>query len=432
VIGGTHERVPGEDQAPLSLILGELTRKANVEERPVDEVVRGILETAADTLEVARVNAWLYDEQRRAIHCLDAFDARTRRHYLEDSLNAGEYPHYFAALEGMRNVTAIDARTDERTRELARDYLVVHEVTAMLDVPILRSGKVVGVVCHEHVGTPRAFDARERAFAGSIGDLVALVLETEQRVRSEAERNKLAQNLARLRGIESMGMLAAGIAHDFRNLLMVMAAGSEQLAKQLPPGPLQEAAGNVELAASRASELCERLLTYSGRRSSAPRTVDLGATALEVTRLLGPRAPRGVTTVTEIDPEVTIEGDPLELEQLVLNLVTNAFDASAGSGGHVAVRVSLAPRAPSPQALDFRRNAAPLALVEVADEGVGMSPEAQAQMFDPFFTTKPDGHGFGLATVIGIVRGHGGAIDVASTLGLGTTLSVFLPAWLGE
>lgn len=411
---------------PISLVLGQLTRSADVEHRRVDEVLRSVVETSARTLKVARVNVWLFDDAHSELRCVEELDTRGSARSASKILAAKDYPSYFAAVELLRNVSAFDPLHDARTAELGT-YLETHGITAMLDVPIVQAGHVAGVICHEHVGEPRKFESWERYFAGSIGDLVALVLETDRRVKAEREQRRLLEHAARMRGVESLGLLAAGVAHDFRNLLAVILGNAEVLEHEVPDGPLRVASRDVSRAALDASELCERLLTFSGRKPASKKHVDLGELVHEMVRLTRARVPAHVVLTAEVDENLPkVLGDPTSLRQVVLNLILNAFDAMPEKGGHVVLRLR-GSRADETPALDFRAAPTSDLVLEVADTGSGMSTDTQARIFEPSFTTKTDGHGFGLASVLGIVRGHEGAIHVDSQVGRGTTFRIHLP-----
>jgi signal transduction histidine kinase len=297
----------------------------------------------------------------------------------------------------------------------------------MLDVPILRSGHVAGVVCHEHVGAQRSFASWERLFAGSIGDLVSLALETERRVLAEQERTKLAESLGHAHRLESLGYLAAGVAHDLRNLLLVVSGNLGELSLTASTAG-HAAAEDIRVAVRRSKELCDLLLTYAGRSELARTRVSLGALVVETERLLRARKPPNTTLEVEVAPDTPeVFADPTSVRQVVMNLVINAFDALSERGGHIDIHVGHG-KPPAERVFDFRRGPGPWALLEVSDDGPGMSADTKARIFDPFFTTKPDGHGFGLASVFGIVRSHQGALGVESEPGLGTTLRVWLPA----
>ena len=419
----------------LGNVLGALSRSADVGSRTPREILAQVTETAAATLRVQRVNVWLYDQDRTRVECIEAYDAREGAHSRGDVLLAKEYPHYFVALEALRSIAAVDAENDTRTSELREQYLRPKGITTMLDVPLLQSGRVVGVVCHEHVGSPRVFSATDRLFAGSIGDLVALVLSTNERAALERANARLVERIARTERVESLGWLAGSIAHDFKNWMLVTALNVEML-----QGIVADRAQATELVRDigeitrRAVELCDQLLTYSGREPSERRAVDLGALSADLVRLLQARVPEGASlgVVRGSEGEI-VSGDPTQLRQLVLNLILNALDALPERGEHGSVVVRLAREAPpvelaqSGDGFDFRSSGGEFVLLEVRDDGVGMTQETLARVFEPFFTTKANGHGFGLAAAIGIVRGHAGALHIESERGVGTRVRVWLP-----
>jgi signal transduction histidine kinase len=414
----------------LGQVLGILGRGADVQTKSVAEILRGISETAARTLAVARVNIWLFEADGTRIRCLEGFDARRGLHDSGEVLEARDYPSYFSALQLLRNIAAMDAEHDTRTEELTTSYLKPHGITTMLDVPILHSGRVVGVVCHEHIGPLRKWTEIDRLFAGSVGDLVALVLEAEHRVELERQKALLLTHLHSAERVESSTFLAASIAHDFRNLLTAVFAHSQILIRGLPEGPHAQSARDILDAAVRSRELCDKLLVYAGKKPSSIQAVDVGAIVEETTRVLRARVPPQVKLSVSLEASApNVKGDATEIHRAVLNLVVNALDAVRTSGSSVRLAVRSGRPEPSSNAdfYDFRSTPGPTVLLEISDDGIGMSAGTRRGMFQPFFSTKADGHGFGLATVLGTVRGHEGAIEVESSLGLGTTFRIWLP-----
>jgi signal transduction histidine kinase len=429
---GDPEIEVGRPSDVLGHVLGVLARGADVATKNVDEILRGITETAARTLSVARVNIWLFDPDRERIRCLEGYDARTRIHESGELLEARDYPSYFSALELLRNIAAMDAEHDPRTSELTASYLRPHDISTMLDVPLLHSGRVIGVVCHEHVGPPRKWTEIDRLFAGSVGDLVALVLEAEQLAEVERQRALLNERILRAEQLESSSFLAASVAHDFRNLLTAVFAHSQILINQLPPGPLSQSARDIMDAATRSRDLCDKLLAYAGKKPNAPALIELGPIVEETARLLRARVPHQVKFSVDVArPLPKVRGDATELSRVVLNLLVNALDAVESRGG--TVHVTLTEGKPAREGgssgdfYDFRDSAGPSLLLQVSDDGVGMSADTRRSIFQPFFSTKRDGHGFGLSTVLGTVRGHGGALEVESALGRGTSFRIWFP-----
>ena len=184
-----------------------------------------ITETAVAAMDVARVSVWLFDDERTKIVCEDLYDAKSARHSRGVELMAASYPRYFAALASEEVIAAKDAHGDPRTREFSATYLTPLGIGAMLDVPIRSGGRLVGVVCHEHVGGERAFEVDEQNTASYLASLVSLALELRR--RREGER-AVAESLALLRaafeatgeGILAVDVRGAVVAHNQRFLEM--------------------------------------------------------------------------------------------------------------------------------------------------------------------------------------------------------------------
>jgi PAS domain S-box-containing protein len=157
---------------------------------------RELTEGAARTLNVARVGIWLFDGDGSALRCNDLYDLTRDRHSAGADLTAEHYPTYFRALQRDRVIAASDGRTEPRTAELSGAYLIPLGITSMLDAPIRVGGRVAGVVCHEHVGTPREWTPAEQSFAGSIADLAALALEAAERARTGVALRKSEEKFA--------------------------------------------------------------------------------------------------------------------------------------------------------------------------------------------------------------------------------------------
>ena len=177
-----------------SQTLVELARSKTFQQGNLNAVLREITETTARTLLVERVGVWLYNQERSKIECIDLYDVSTKEHSFGNSLSQKNYPAYFQALEEERTIAANDARNDTRTKELSESYLSVLGITSLLDAPIWLEGRLVGVVCHEHIGESRQWTLEEETFAGSIADFVTLAIEASERnVVQEALRQSEAQ-----------------------------------------------------------------------------------------------------------------------------------------------------------------------------------------------------------------------------------------------
>ncbi|MEH2235052.1 hybrid sensor histidine kinase/response regulator [Nostoc sp.] len=177
-----------------SQTLVQLARSKTFQQDNLNGALREITETAARTLLVERVGVWLYNEERSKIECIDLYDLSTKEHTFGNSLLKTYYPAYFQALEEEHSIAAHDARNDTRTQELSESYLSVLGITSLLDAPIWLEGRLVGVVCHEHIGEIRQWTLEEETFAGSIADFVTLAIEASERnVVQEALRQSEAQ-----------------------------------------------------------------------------------------------------------------------------------------------------------------------------------------------------------------------------------------------
>jgi len=254
---------------------------------------------------------------------------------------------------------------------------------------------------------------------------------TEQR-RREAEQRGLEERLRQAQKLESLGVLAAGVAHDFNNLLTVILANASDLR-----GRLQERADllhpllQIERAVGHASELTRQMLLYAGREKIHPQLVDLGALVGELAELLGHAIGRSARLALELPDDLPpVRGDPGQLRQVVMNLVINAAEALPGAGG--VVRVGAHSRHLERWELEgvrLRTDRGPgrYVVLEVEDDGAGMDEETLERLFEPFYSTKRTGRGLGLAAVLGIVRGHAGALAVSSAPGRGTLFRIVLP-----
>ncbi len=265
----------------------------------------------------------------------------------------------------------------------------------------------------------------------TVGTLVRLTDVTERK-REERERRALDEKLRQVQKAQSLAVLAGGVAHDFNNLLTVIIGNTEQAQANLGGRSATAAVlQSVLEAANRAGNLTRQMLTYAGRAYFLPQPVSLSALIESMADLL--RAAVHAPAVLEFDlaPDLPpLAGDPDQLRQVLLALVTNAVEALGDQPGTVCVRTRRAEvRAEDLTAATTNEGLTPGVhlLLEVSDTGAGMDAPTVARIFDPFFTTKFTGRGLGLAVVLGVVRIHGGAIFVASEREVGTQFRLVLP-----
>jgi PAS domain S-box-containing protein len=242
-------------------------------------------------------------------------------------------------------------------------------------------------------------------------------------VRDITEELRLATQLRQAQKLEALGTLAGGIAHDFNNTLGTMMGFTELTMLDLPQSsPQHEQLEQVLVAGERARSLIEQILTFSRRSDSARVPFRLQPVIKETLTLLRSTIDTRVELVSSLrDDDLTVTTDPTQIQQILMNLCANAVHAINGGHGTVAVELDRREEGPG--------NLGPCARLRVADTGCGMPAEVVERIFEPFYTTKPlgEGTGMGLAVVHGIVDGHGGTIEVTSTLGQGSVFDVFLP-----
>lgn len=270
---------------------------------------------------------------------------------------------------------------------------------------------------------------------GRITGAVVVVRDATQRRLLEQQRREAERRMQEAEKLQSLGVLAGGLAHDLNNILTAI-LGGVAIGRDEAGGAAAGAFGQIEANTKAAAELCRRMLAGFGTGPVAAEPVSVAATVREL--LARERAIAGPRIVFLEEPERDDEhvlADPLQWRQVLANLLRNAVEAFGGREGTVAVRWgSLALPSTFLAAASHARDLPPgdYVWLEVADDGPGMPADVRARVFEPFFTTKFTGRGLGLAGVHGIVRRHGGAIDLASETGLGTCFRLFWPTARGE
>ncbi len=267
--------------------------------------------------------------------------------------------------------------------------------------------------------------------AGAPGVLLVLQDITGQ-VHAEAARLQIERTLQESQRQESLGLLAGGIAHDFNNLLTGILGHAElTLLDTDPADPRSASLKQIISGTQYAAKLASQLLAYAGRGRYLIQSLNLNTLVASMTELIRVSLPKSSTVEYALHPALPlIAGDTAQIQQVVLNLLTNAADALINDAGVVRLKTDLVElTAGEIHALQPGSGvpAGMYVLLEVADTGCGMDAHTLAHLFDPFFTTKQTGRGLGLAAVRGIVQGHQGLLAVQSRTGEGTTFRIWLP-----
>lgn len=432
------------------------------------QAIRLVLDCACEGLAVERAGVWFYDGEREAIVCELLIDRRNRDELRDIRLNAEQFPTYFQALATERVIAAADACADPRTAEFRDSYLQPLGINAMLDAPIRHHGRMVGIICCEHLGPPREWSQDEATFAGALADLVGRAMnarESRDARRSLEEANQqlearvaertetLSATLRRLQEAQehlvavekhaALGRIVAGIAHELNTPLGNAVMTASALQDRMKPLLLQFETGQLKRSVlhdglngardslallmnnlHRAAELIQQFKQVSvDQASERRRSFDAAEVVGEVLGTLGPRVKRSLHRLeTELQPGLRCDSFPGPLGQVVSNLVLNAlvhaFDES--QAGSVLVHVSG----------DGEAGGDGHVLLRVIDNGHGMSEAVRERLFDPFFTTRlgQGGSGLGMNIVQALVlRVLGGSIRVESQPEVGSCIEVRFP-----
>ncbi|MGE0599611.1 MAG: PAS domain S-box protein [Dehalococcoidia bacterium] len=268
---------------------------------------------------------------------------------------------------------------------------------------------------------------------GFVRHVLAVVTDMTAARSAEEERRRLDLQMQHTQKLESLGVLAGGIAHDFNNLLVAILGNAGLALIELPPeSPARQTVQAIETAAQRAAELTRQMLAYSGKGQFVVEPLNLSKVVEEMAHLLEVSVVKGATLKYRFGPNLpAIEGDATQIRQVIMNLIINASDAIGDRSGVISISTGMlfADRAYLEGTfMDGDLPEGDYVFLEVADTGVGMDAETQQRIFDPFFTTKFTGRGLGLAAVLGIIRGHRGAVKLYSEPGRGTTFKILFPA----
>jgi PAS domain S-box-containing protein len=277
-------------------------------------------------------------------------------------------------------------------------------------------------------------DGQFRHFSGSAAPL----LDEQGKVagaigiaRDVTEQKKLEEQLLQSQKMESIGNLAGGIAHDFNNLLGgIMGYASFAKKKISPQDPLYHSITSIERSAGQAAELTRQLLGFARRGKYQVKPINCNALIQDLVQFLSRTISKQITLETDLDPNLDlVEGDETQLQQSLINICLNARDAMPSGG---ILKIMTRNQGPPDEVMDqpVGRKLGNYVKVIISDSGIGMTPEVQSQIFEPFFTTKEPGRGtgLGLSMVYGIIRNHGGFIEIDSEPGRGTLLQILLPS----
>ena len=289
-----------------------------------------------------------------------------------------------------------------------------------------------GPAFHAHIEGAILRTSLGRRSADDKPQLLLAVTDITGRKWAEDRRLQLERQMQQTQKLESLGVLAGGIAHDFNNLLAIILGNASLALDELPSAsPARDSLRAIEETSLRAAELCRQMLAYSGKGRFVIENIRLGELIGDMVSLLKASISKKATLNLNLKASpMPLRGDPSQIRQVVMNLVTNASEALGEHSGLITLSAGVMECSRDDlgdACLDEPLAEGLYVWLKIADTGCGMDPETQRRIFEPFFTTKFTGRGLGLSAVLGIVRGHKGALKVESAPGQGTTFTVFFP-----
>ena len=407
------------------VVVGDLARAA---ER--------LTEAAAATLGVARASVWLFSEDGTELRCLTLFAADRMARDSGALLSLREAPRYVEALQVENRIRADDAQADPRTIELAKSYLIPLGISSMLDAGVLIEGKLIGVVCIEHIGLRRVWHADEELFVGTLAALVAQLRVNAERKRAEEELReanlRLEASMARANQLAQQAQqasLAKGrflmqMSHEIRTPMNAV-LGMADMLEESPLDPDQRHfLGILQSAGTHLLGVIDDILDHSKLETHSiqleDRPFDIHQMAEKCAQLIAVKALEKALEIAYcVAPDVPrfLQGDELRLRQVILNLMGNAIKfTEAGS-----------------VSLSLERTEGDRLRLTVRDTGIGIPQDQLQRIFERFYQTdlsvarRHGGTGLGLTITRDIVELMGGEIHVSSVVGQGSVFAVVVP-----
>jgi len=395
-----------------------LLNLAKMEFSDMEDSLKKIVKSDSQALEVERVSIWEFNKDRSAINCEILYKKSENVFEKGVQLKAQDYPNYFKALEESRTIAADDALGDLRTREFDETYLKPLGIHSMLDVPIRAEGRVIGIICHEHVGPLRKWSSEEQEFAASVADAVTLAYASDKRKRAEEKLKKASEEL--IRSNKELEQFAYVASHDLQEPVHKILAFGDRI-KTLPQEneKLQDYLNRMLKAAGQMRQLIMDLLQFARVTTRAQPfiSVALDGVIKKVLVDLDFRVSEKGAKV-RVGPLPKVQGDPMQMQQLFHNLISNALKFSKPDQ--------------VPQ-VEIESRSHPQGWVEilVRDQGIGFDEAYIDKIFQPFqrlqSRSQYEGTGMGLSLCQKIVQRHGGTLSAKSSQGKGALFIVKLP-----
>ena len=381
---------------------------------------RGVLTVEADISTRKRAELQLNESEERYRLLFDrnphptwVYDVETLKFL---AVNEAAIMHYGYSRDEFLSMTIKDIRPPEEVAELLRIVEVKRDTTTPQIFGVFKHLKKDGSVIEAEIASC------EIDYSGREASLIIAV--------DVSERRRIEQQFLRAQRMESIGTLASGIAHDLNNILMPVMMGTALLKRDNPSKEGLRAIENMQRSASRGKDLVQQVLSFARGVEGSRVPVHMRDIVREVRSIVKSTFPKNIELHVDVAPDLWwVDGDPTQLNQVLLNLCVNARDAMPNGG---LLTISAKNETIDEQYASMHRDVAagPHVMIEVEDDGVGIAPHVVDRIFEPFYTTKDlgNGTGLGLSTVAAIVRSHKGLATVHSEVGQGSKFRVHLPA----
>ncbi|MHC4379709.1 MAG: PAS domain-containing protein [Planctomycetota bacterium] len=437
-IGDVHEEVlAAEEQAERAKRLAkqqecilDLASDPTFGQAGLRAACQRITNLVCEVLDAGRCSVLVMEDDGGGLRSLDLYVRDKQAHFEGVVLEGKDLPKFFAELEKSRALVSRDPSQDSRFDEFPREFIRQRSVKSIIEVPVRRGGKLVGLIGISEVRAPPDWGEDEVHFALDVAQQVARLLEQVDARQVEEKQRDLERQMLQAQKMESLGLMAGGVAHDFNNLLVAILGNADLLRDLVAQQPQQATlVQEIESASRRAADLCQQMLAFSGHGRLSRTCFDLQELVREMSQLLKVTVSKdAMLEQMEGEDLPAMEGDATQVRQVILNLILNASESLTDGVGRINIRSGL--ESCSPTLVEFGcpvPEVGDYLTLEVCDDGVGMGTETLSKLFDPFFSTKFTGRGLGLASVLGIVRAHRGGIEVESTPGQGSRFVVRFP-----